>query len=358
MKTSITWVILLVMIVLLGVLIKMPGINGPLNIAMESYHIEDLYSYWQRNKIPSSVQSTCSDLVVVDISSLKKRSDLALLIDTINHYQPKSIMMDVIFPPLAMSDSSQDQALVNALQRTSNLVVAAHWSEDSTLEEHSFFISKVMAKEGEIAFEGGVIRSYQSFVQVKDSLYPSFTNLMTQQLGVAQPSSIMPQSICYSQYPVMIVAADQPFHWQYIHNKVVVMGDLKDKRDYHMIPALSTSNGSMPGTLIHVQAALSGVIGKPIRTLPMWLMYILDMLLLLIFSLILNIIPFSPMNSWAPTAIQIFLIVLIIPVGFWIYEGQHVVIPLTYFLVGCTFIGFAKDLSDLIMLKLKKIKYI
>lgn len=349
-----TWGCLLLLIIVLGLFVSIPGINEPLSTAMESYHIEDLYSYWQRNTIPASVQSTCSDLVVVDVSSLKKRSDLASLIDTLNHYQPKSILLDVIFAPLAMADSSQDRALVGALQRVSNLVVAAHWSEDSTLEEHSFFIPEVQATEGELAFEGGVIRSYQSFVQVRDSSYPSLSSLIAQQLGVEPPFSTQPQHICFSHYPVMVVQPNQPFCWQYIQNKVVVIGDIKDKRDYHSVPALAAPNGSMSGTLIHVQAALSGIVGKPVRTLPTWLMYVLDMLLLLVFSLILNVIPFSPMSNWVQTLVQICLIVLIIPVGYWIYESQHVVIPLTYFLVGCTLIGFAKDLSDLIVLKLKK----
>lgn len=268
---------------------------NPWKQAIDSYKLSDLYFSWHKGK--SCVARDGVSVVLVDISSCADRDEVAAVIDRINEAEPLVVALDVIFPPAVSVDRSQDDSLVRALGRVSNLVLATELrpkSETEYLRISSFFAEELGADEGCVTLPGGVIRTWNPLVVAGNDTIPSFTRMIAAKAGIYMPDTCSPQIIDYSINDNFVLSADQPWEDDFLRGQIVLVGDDKDVRDTYGIPVTLKASVRQSGVAIHRQILLTCLEDMRFRTSPEWLVMLISALLLFLVSQLIY-----PMLDWA-----------------------------------------------------------
>lgn len=354
-RATITWCILLVLMFFCWLFVQLPSISGPLDNVLESFHVEDLYTYWTSDAIAEETSDIQSNLVLVDISGIETRGELAALFNQIADVQPRAMALDLIFAPLSMADSAQDHQLVEALQRFPQLILASNCHSDmqGSHMERSFFADSLSnAIEGEAWMAGTVVRTYSPIIE--ENGRPSFAYRIAEALHLDVPATTEAQNICYLPTSVFTWRpAQEEMTMQYLQDKVILVGDAQDLRDFHKVPLLTSVDGRMPGMMIHLATVLTMASERPIHHMSRWANVLLELLLLWVVCLLFCMWTFG-MDNWYQTVVAFLLSALLMAAGACIFASGHLVISALVFLLGCPLASFAKDVADLVFEKIKK----
>lgn len=355
LHASLTWCALLVLMLALWLFVQLPSIAGPLDSLFESFHVEDLYTYWTRDAISEESSDVQSNLVLVDVSGFETRSELAAVLNDIADAEPRALALDLIFAPLSMADSAQDNQLVRALQRFPKLVLASNCHTDlqGAHSERSFFADSLSnAVEGEAWLQGTVVRTFSPIIP--ENGRPSLAYRIAEELGVNVAATTEQQSICYLPFSVFTwKPAHEQLNMQYLKDKVILVGDAQDLRDFHNVPLLTNANGRMAGVMIHLASVLTIAAERPIRHMPSWLNVLIELALLWLLCLLFCTWTYG-LDNWYQAGVTFVMSVVLMALGACIFASGHFIISMLIFLMGCPLAGFAKDVADKLMDKIEK----
>lgn len=347
--TSFTFLTLLLLMCVAMLCIQIPAIAGPLDKLTDAFHVEDLYIYWTRDVVAEDATNAQSELVLVDVSGIETRGELAALLNSIADAQPRALALDLIFAPLSMADSAQDHQLLRALERFPQLILASHCHTDlqGAHREHSFFVDSLSnAVEGESWLSGSVVRTFSPII--KENNRPSFAYCIAEALHLNVTPTTEQQDICYLPSSVFTwTPAKEQMNTSFLRDKVIIVGDSKDLRDYHNVPLLTNANGRMPGMMIHLASVLTMASKHPINHMPAWLNILLQAVLLWVLCLLFCMYNTDwVMSNWYQAGISLVFSIILMALGAYIFAFRHYTISMIYFLMGCPFASFAKDLVD------------
>jgi hypothetical protein len=109
---------------------------------------------------------------------------------------------------------------------------------------------------------------------------PSFSKVISDVAGFPMPSGTKPFYIDYSIHDNIVLRADEQWDPDFLEGQIVLIGDLADFRDTHIIPLTLNTSIRYPGVLVHRQILQTAMEGRNIRQVPSWIMFLLTFIFL------------------------------------------------------------------------------
>ena len=237
------------------------GIFDPVSAAFNDFSMTDVF--FEIQNISDSVHN--DDIVIVDMTELKTRDEIAQTITDIKTCHPKILGIDLIFERRSF-DQLDDVALLSAIQSGDCLQI---WScklrdfdekEDSFQDcLYSFFHEESNYKWGYTNYlqkrMGGVTRETSQTQRLNDSIVFSFPYLLACYYTGKQPTkdAINERTIMYENVKFNTLKCTEVLqHKNLLKDKLVLLGTMNEEADMHFSPI-----GKIPGVKVIAYSILS-----------------------------------------------------------------------------------------------------
>lgn len=230
-----------------------------------------------------------NDIVIVDMSELHKRQELAKLLDDIEEQEPRVVGIDVVFEGLK-EDSIGDEMIWDAAGKYDNMVFSyrlVDYQDDRTGYTdavHSFFAEALEVEEGFTNMQrdlyGGIKRVLSIGKKYHGALQPSFiAKVANRHLGMeAVAIEDRDMTINYTPTYFTVIPFDSvKYHAEELKDKLVLFGAMKEETDMHYTPL-----GKMAGVELLAYSIQTLLEHKEVHELPMWVVVIGSFLLTLL----------------------------------------------------------------------------
>ena len=282
---TITLLAFCIVSVLAGIALN-TGFLDPVAKVMKNFSMSDVYcQILQETDEPEDN----NDIVIVDMSELHKRQDLAKLLDDIEEGEPKVVGVDIVFEGLK-EDSIGDEMIWDVACKYDNLVFSyrlVDYKDDETgyaVAVHSFFTDPLEVEEGFTNMQrdlyGGIKRVLSIGKKYQGKMQPSFiTKVANSYLGkesVAIEDRDM--TINYTPTRFTVIPFDSvKCQATKLKDKLVLFGAMKEETDMHYTPL-----GKMAGVELLAYSIQTLLEHKEVYELPLWLVAVLSFLLTLL----------------------------------------------------------------------------
>lgn len=318
---------------------------NPLEEAFDNYQLTDLYFNLHRSD--AAVQdAACSDILVLDISRCRTRSEIASLFSRVADAEPRMVALDVIFGPASSVSQTENDSLLGALRRLPNPVIAKNMvAQDDTsfIAERSFFADEQWTTEGVVNFEYGVVRHFEPLQVFAGDTMASFTKCIADQAGISMPPKTDNYLIDYTLARGMTLDATDQWDDSYLKDKIIIIGDLNDYRDQFVVPVTLKGETRIAGVDIHRQILATVAASHIFRKVPAWLEILISIILIFGATMLSYVIRIrSKQNqkmssvaiSWLMNLMQLGFIILAIVIAYCLFWGCHILFSVKYIIVG------------------------
>lgn len=315
------------------------------------YSVTDYYNAVANSRNKRFLDST---IVIVNIDTLdaSRRDDIAQLIEVVNAFEPKAIGLDVVFE----RPHEDDSQLLSAIDNCSNIIMASELNQiDGTYtftpRKDSFFRPAFPSKSyGAInipsKYEKSVVRNFPtSFTMADGTQCLSFVSAIAQATDTAAFNTLMARGnqfeiINFPSVEFDVIEPGEVFaNRDKIKDKIVLIGTVHDSGDSHITPI----SAHMAGVIIHAHALRTVLNQSYLRTLPTWLNWFFAGILGYIMIVICLYIPLK-IKGLIMRIVQISLLLLILPIGYYFFLHHSLVIEVAYLLLMVGFTLFAVDI--------------
>lgn len=234
---------------------------NPIQRALDDFSMTDVYFEVMRNERPKQLSD---DIVLVDMTKLHDRLDIAETIADINRCAPKVMVIDLIFQGESGNPMS-DTELVNAINRCKNVVISSKLvdyreeSESFSNQIVSFFapVSDCIWGYGNVVqnYTGGCIRKYSLAMKLDSATVFSMPYWASCLYMDTRPKADATNErvIVYDNTDFLVIDAhDVSRYGQFLKGKMVFLGTLSKEEDVHITPV-----GKMPGMKVQAYSAQS-----------------------------------------------------------------------------------------------------
>ena len=342
---------------------------SPWKQAIDSYKLTDFY--FGAHKTRSQVSYNGSSIVTIDISSCHDRKEIAELINRINSGNPLAVAIDVVFPDLSGNiKKSHDDSLVNALKRTNTLILAQEYRPVSGTEyaiNSSFFTDEVDAYIGTATLPTGIIRKWSPLLVFEGDTIPSMTKVIADVTGIPMPSTTDPFIIDYSIQDDMVLKADEQWNPEFLEGQIVLVGDLADLRDTHIVPLTLNTSIKQPGLCVHRQILHTAMQERFFREVPALTMYTISFLILWGLYIIKSYLKRSGFNkteapqknmrrfryylsalweSTRPDLLRLFIMAFVVSCGYLLFWTTGLMFECKFLLSGFVLLYIFEDIEE------------
>ena len=227
--------------------LKLPFM-GPIAEAIKEFEMTDVYCQILQDTNDDD-EEVSDDITIVDMSELYSRRDLAKALVDIEKQNPKVIGVDIVFEGLK-EDSVGDEMLTRIALENTNIVFSyklLDYVNDSIGHAdtvHSFFVDESDSiNEGYTNMPrnlyGGIKRKLSLGEKVEGRLMPSFITKVSAMYEGRQVKDVSKKTININYIPkrFRVVEADSiSVHPEWIKDKLVLFGAMKDEYDMHYTP--------------------------------------------------------------------------------------------------------------------------
>jgi hypothetical protein len=315
---------------------------NPLETAIDDFHFSDIYFYWQRD----SSNEAKGDIVIVNAAYLHDRDEIATMIDSINAHKPRVVAVDIIFPKTVNELASSDSHLVAAFNACSNIVLALRAvpvSKDDWNMERSFFADG--HTEGVVNYSTSLVRTIDTAEVFGQKMFPTFAAQVVKQVGELPAEK--ERMIQFGGIDFMTWTPKEEFELDFLNNKIVIIGDTGDFRDWHDIPIGTTGRSRMSGVELHALSILTLLSPYHYRNFPVFWSKIIQIIIIYLFCFCLHKLwPKTTLDNWKQGLFQIAFIVVLMMVCYLLFRAFYLVCSPALAIVGLGLAGFAKNLTD------------
>lgn len=303
------------------------------------------YFYSIENRGPDTEAYSCfydDRIVLFDLEGEKSRAAIAEAIERIDACAPAAILLDVIFPAAATTDTAEDRRLRNAVTEARNLYAACRLTDGET--ERSFFVTDGNIPEGLV----NRLTYFRPAETEEGDTIPYLPYLATGTTGTPDPY----RTVNYFDKEFFTTGISQPLLPDDIRGRFVLVGDLKDLRDTHDMPFRIGGTHRVPGTVL-LAHTLSTILHDTwvVKLAPVWgaaAAFVLTFLFTYFCYAVRESRRLHP--RWAnfiESAARILLIVLLMLAGYCLFSKYGVVLNLVYTMFALALTGFAADIVEL-----------
>ena len=271
--------------VLAGIALNI-GFLDPVAKVIKNFSMSDVYyQILQETDDPEEN----SDIVIVDMSELHKRQDLAKVLHEIEEQGPRVVGVDVVFEGLK-EDSIEDEMIWNVAGEYDNLVFSYRlldYQDDRTGFHdavHSFFAEALEVEEGFTNMQrdlyGGIKRVLSLGKKCQGALQPSFIAKVANRYLGTEAVAIEDRDVTINYTPTRftVVPFDSvKYQATNLKDKLVLFGAMKEETDMHYTPL-----GKMAGVELLAYSTQTLLEQKEVYELPLWLVAVLSFLLTLL----------------------------------------------------------------------------
>ena len=267
---------------------------SPVAEAIKEFEMTDVYCQILQD---TDDGEEVSDVVtIVDMSELYSRRELAKGIQDIEAQHPKVVGVDVVFEGLK-EDSIGDEMLAEVALSNDNIVFSyklLDYVNDSIGHEttvHSFFADEEGAvKEGFTNMPrnlyGGIKRNLSLGGKAEGKLVPSFITMVSNLYAGKETGRVEERDVSINFIPrhYRVVHPDSiALHPEYIKDKLVLFGAMKDEYDMHYTPL-----GKMAGVELLAYSIETLLEQSEIKKPSGWVTVIVTFLLVLLTQVMLS----------------------------------------------------------------------
>lgn len=283
---------------------------NPISNALKNFSITDVFFEIERSNDSKEINDF---ITLVDITEIKERGDLALLLDDLDNKSPTCIGVDIIFSGLKY-DSLGNALLMDVVNKISSKTVFAkklinYSSDDNTFtkEVNSFFADSVNIIEGFANLtdnmQGSNIRDFvlRTSLNGKDQLsFPlQIKSLIDNQTEYIKDYKYL---INYRNVLFQVVKPDEINEsTDLIENHVVLVGTVKQEEDMHNTPI-----GKISGLEIQAYSLLTLLEHRFVKHAPKWINWIIAFVFCYLFEIIITSI-YTLFEKYKNSIIMIFL---------------------------------------------------
>lgn len=265
----------MVLLLGLGALVTLNlSIFNPLARALSDFTMTDVYYDIQQ----SGDKELSSDIVLVDVTSLRSRDEIAAVIEAVNACEPRVLSIDLMFERPS-ANSMDDANLVAALEAGRQRAVMACKLTDFAPAEEAFHGTLLSFVSEFCDLDYGYCNVYQKHT---GGIVREFT--LSQNVAGGQAVFSMPylaacrysgqtprkdginvRPIVYSNtdFPV-VMPADIASHAELLRDKLVMLGTMSEEADMHITPI-----GKMSGLKIQAYSVLSCLSHRQVVRMPL-----------------------------------------------------------------------------------------
>ena len=350
----ITGIILAIALVLLLVGIG-TQVFDPVGQALKNYHLSDGFFYTRASR-SGKLPELNPDVCLVDIGGCDSREEIAGIVNRINEAAPRLLAVDIIFGKAASMTPEGDSALVSAFRASDRLVLARRFDEgpDGWVVERSFFADELDCVEGDVDFDYGIVRSFSPTVTIDGQEYPTFVGQIARLGGIRE--TFRRQLINFTPVSTPCLTPDQLSAAELLKDRIVILGDRGDYRDFHDIPVLMEGRPRTSGMDINAQCLFTLSPKKGFTDCPEWLSVLIGLVLTYLFCTFIAS-PMSRLERFSGLWIsiwQVAVLILLLALTFFLFWGLRFNMPLKYWLLGVGFSGLATELFGFICKKREK----
>ncbi len=262
---------------------------SPISEAIKSISLTDKY-YQMMSERESRL------IVIVDLSPLQSRRDIALALSEIVACRPAAIGVDCVFEG-EKPDTAADNALRQIATDCPDIVFSYRLLDEKaggqgyTRSIHSFFADEVDIREGVTNMQRdnlySAIKRKQKLGwtvdgETKASFAGELVNLYEGKEFVKKDGSDV--RINFSPTAFTVIAPDEILSSRdKIEGRIVLFGTMTDEVDMHYTPL-----GKMAGVNMLAYSVQTLIEGKQVKTLPLWLQGLFSLLLVMLTDVLLQ----------------------------------------------------------------------
>ena len=275
--------------------LKLPFM-GPIAEAIKEFEMTDVYCQILQDTNDDD-EEVSDDITIVDMSELYSRRDLAKALVDIEKQNPKVIGVDIVFEGLK-EDSVGDEMLTRIALENTNIVFSyklLDYVNDSIGHAdtvHSFFVDESDSiNEGYTNMPrnlyGGIKRKLSLGEKVEGRLMPSFITKVSAMYEGRQVKDVSKKTININYIPkrFRVVEADSiSVHPEWIKDKLVLFGAMKDEYDMHYTPL-----GKMAGVELLGYSIETLLQKTEVEEVCGWLMIAISFLLVLLTHVVFSL---------------------------------------------------------------------
>lgn len=261
---------------LLGYILVFASLNlsifNPLKQALDDFKMTDFYFELMRSNKEKELNK---DIVLVDVTKLTTRNDIAKAINDISSCSPKVMMIDLIFERPS-HDLTEDTLLINVIEAAKDKEILSAKLTNYNPETKSFsnltksffheFIDVRWAYSNvDQKRPGGCIRQYSLSQKLNDSLFFSMAYAAACAYKDIQPDvkDVSQRLIVYDDTDFLVISSDKILeNKNLLKNKLVIIGALEEEADMHISPI-----GKLSGVKILAYSAMTFMNHKEIRSM-------------------------------------------------------------------------------------------
>ena len=291
-------------------------------------------------------------IVLVDLAGIRSRDEIGDVITRIAACQPQKIALDIIFPSSASDNQEENARLEQIIATASNVVTACRIipsenSFDPIKIEHSFFTHSTKIPYG--ATNSMMSKLIYSFTIDNDTIF-SFPAVIA---GKTKTDNRQ-RYVNYSNKQFLILSAMEDFFEEDFKNKIVLLGDLSDSRDYHDIPFILNGSRRVPGTLLTAYAVSTILKDNGVVKINDTICLIVAALLIYIFAFFYILLNKKRKMQFWQRLYEIGVILLLTLIFYLLFTWFNRMFNLVYAIMGFAVAGFAYDFVNLLLNKKKK----
>ena len=308
------------------------------------------------------VRDLSSSIVIIGIDGMS-RHQIAELLNFINMYFPRVIGLDVLF-----AYGNADSILLNAIQQTSNIVLAKDAANVSGTIDPSLVTSATWGAINLAATDmRDVIRTYQPYVitQNNDTI-PSFAQALADAyLGKHTPPDLEEKYIYFPSQAFEHYSGAAILDGSYtdeqlvsiLEDRLVLISDIQNPFDRHVVPL----SNLMSGCELHAHILNTILSEHPVRETPTTISWIIAVLIALAVSLLnLGFVQnryFSELSGCVMRVVQFGCIVLFLYIGCFCFIQNRVYLKFAPSLLMISFTVLAGDIEPVFFLSGKWMSY-
>lgn len=334
----------------------------PVSVAINKFTITDTY-FEIMNNSADEIMDINDDIVLFDISTCYSRAEIADGIQRLHDNGAKVIALDVIFGPNSQ-DTVANDSLIHVVSRCKNLIAACRMvpNYDEFIKEESFFVKKTGCIEACVNVENETIRNFSKTLTFGDTTLSTYVHEI---IKMAYPDvyemwenrAEETNLINYKQTLFNKIHIFDPIFPDEVKDKICLVGDFQDLRDFHEIPVKIDGSRRICGTTTHAYAI--STLTKPGRLINDMTdndSLILGLIITLIFCIIycwLNE-AYNDYSGFLSTSAQIVIMLSLVFVAGYLFIEKQYNVKLLYALLGTGMGGYAAELFYFLLLKWKK----
>ncbi len=295
------------------------------------------------------------NIIICSIAGINSRDSIASIIERLESYNPRVIGCDIIFSRASGIDSLHNMHLKRVVEGSGRMVVAQRPVLDG--------LGRLLSVEESIfeGIEGGDVTVYADGSHMRETIldgrkFVNFASLVAETAcgNIEYPSRAHYINYTNRYFPVMNIDEILP---QDVEEKIVLLGDTEDLRDYvdldfaitdHRYSDIMGTVKRVPGVFLHAYAIASMINGDWVVPVPKWISLLFGFIASFFLCLLGKYWSYKGIPRCFFKCVHLAVFTFMIWVCYPLYRWFDIIVSPLYFTIGVAMSDFSSAGLDML----------